>query len=51
MDALCCDCDAFVLDLHALHEDSSDGKIQCPTVDVVLCENCAMGEGCVLEVA
>ena len=38
-------------DLHALHEDSSDGKIQCPTIDAVLCENCAMGEGCVLEVA
>ena len=37
--------------LHALHEDSSDGKNQCPTIDVVLCENCAMGKGCVLEVA
>ena len=37
--------------LHALHEDSSDGKNQCPTIDVVLCENCAMGKGRVLEVA
>ena len=37
--------------LHALPEDSSDGKNQCPTIDGVLCENCAMGKGCVLEVA
>ena len=36
--------------LHALPEDSSDGKNQCPTIDGVLCENCAMGKGCVLEV-
>ena len=37
--------------LNALHVDSSDGKIQCPTVDAVLCENCAIAESCLLEVS
>lgn len=26
-------------------------KIQCPTVDAVLCENCAIAESCLLEVS